>query len=430
MLNYVLFDVVCVVIAILLIVKKDSFSFYHPGFMLLFYHIFNNSFRFFGVYNGGSLLFDAYRVFDGATHEELMRAMFWADIALLATAVAIYFAERRVVKPLLNLEYKFDDKFLYGVLAFTVPIGIWGAYSQLYIPSLSGNIKDLGSLGESSYIQMTQSWFGVSMLGLIYFKGFKKRYMIPLIIYLLIIAMQGYHRYRLVLPSFFLIVTYLVHYKKFWPTRQQFVLLMLLGVLFYPLKYIGYAVQQGKPLSEVINLLEDSAGNLAQGDNDDQKFFDQYAITLTEVDNHDALLLGETYLPLLTLPIPRQLWPEKPKLNDWVEEISSKSRPFDEIGMISTIYGEGYANFSYPGLVLTPAILFYFLVVWYRKVLDQPRNNLSLFFYIIVYCSMIQVMRDGLTSLFMFPVLQNLPLFMVFLLHKVFAKRQISVPAP
>ena len=65
------------------------------------------------------------------------------------------------------------------------------------------------------------------------------------------------------------------------------------------------------------NSIEITRGALA-GENDDQQFLDQFASALTLIDDAGRFYYGGTYLPLITLPIPKQWWPEKPGPADYM----------------------------------------------------------------------------------------------------------------
>lgn len=419
MINYLIFDILVIVCSFFLMNHKKSLTFYHPGTILLFFHFIANTFRFIAVINGANVLSPD---MVGASEDELTRALFWADLALLCCAAAIYVAESKPTEIVTSGIVPVSQKILKAVVIVAIPLGLYGAATQLYIPSVKGNVQEFGAWGTSSYVSLVQPWFGLSMLALIYFKGFKKRYYIPLLVYLLIIAIQGSNRNRLVLPCIFLLNTYLYHYKLKWPTKSQLILMAGFTLLFYPLKVISKIIQEGGSLSDISTIVKETAKSVTSGNADDQVILDQYAVTLTEVDRNGKIYYGTTFAPLLVSPIPRQLWPQKPKLNQWQIDISSYYRPFDVIGSIATIYGESYANFRYLGILLVPSLLFYFLTRWYKRILSKGMYDMDKFLYTLIFCCMIQVMRDGLISLFIFPVISNMPLFIIFVLHKVLIK--------
>src|SRR5947207_4636854 len=115
----------------------------------------------------------------------------------------------------------------------------------------------------------------------------------------------------------------------------------------------------------MLNNSIESTGVVLSGQNDDQQFLNQFAFALTLIDNAGHFYYGATYLPLLTMPIPKQWWPEKPGLADYLGDISTPWRPMKEMGMVVTFWGEAYANFGYFGVVLIPWLLAYGLGRFY-----------------------------------------------------------------
>lgn len=419
MISYLAFDIIITILAFYLMNNKKSLTFYHPGTLLLFFHVVTNTFRFLAVMNGANVLSPD---MNGASDAELKRALFWADMGLLFSAGAIYLAEDKPLGKIKDAVFPVNEKLLKGIILVVMPLGLYGMATQLYLPNVKGNVQDYGEWGTSSYVQLIQPWFGLALLALVYFKGFKRQYYIPLFIYLFLIAIQGYQRNRLVLPCIFLLTTYLYYHRLKWPTRGQFIMLICLSILFYPLKTISQIIQEGGSLTDISTIVTKTAASMLNGEADDQVVLDQYAVTLTEIDKKGKIYYGTTLAPLLVSPVPRQIWPGKPKLNEWQREISSYYRPFDVIGSIATLYGESYANFRYLGLLFIPAFLFYGLTRWYRRMYTKPIYDINKFFYTLIFCCMIQVMRDGLISLFIFPVLSNMPLFIIYVSHKLFAK--------
>lgn len=432
MIAYFLFDVFTVLLSFIIINHKGSLTFYHPGTILLLFHISSNTFRFYAVMRGADLAFSEFKSIEGANIEELMRALFLADVALLSCSIAIAIAENvSISKGSKKKILPINQDLLNTILFFTIPLGIIGAATQLYIPNIDLRVIDPNARSNGfSFAETTSTWFGLSMLLLIYFRGFKLKYIIPLFFYLIIVAIQGGNRYRMVLPILFLLITYLYYNRLNWPKPSQFIYLIALFILTMPLKQIGKLIQEGGSITDVSTIFSESFEATSSGNSVDQSFLDQYAMTLTEIDRHKKIYYGTTIAPLIFLPIPRETWDEKPALNQWQIEISTINRPFDKMGSIGTIYGEAYADFRIFGIVFIPALLFYFLTIWYRKIKNRWMFDMDKFLYTLIFVCMIQVLRDGMVSLFIFPVVYNMPLFMIYILHKVFYKRKkISIPS-
>lgn len=426
MVIYFALDIIIIIVSFLIINHKRSLTFYHPGTILLLFHISSNTFRFYSLMNGADISFSEYRRIEGASIDELSRALFLADIALLSCSIAIAVAENiRLSKPDKKTPIPINQALLNAILFFTIPLGIIGAVTQLYIPTVDFRLIDSDARSNGfSLVTISSTWFGLSMLALIYFRGFKLKYIIPLFFYLIIVSIQGGNRYRFVLPLLFLLITYLYYHKLKWPKSTQFAYLVLLFFLTIPLKEIGRLIQEGGSITDVSTIFSESFKSTSDGNSGDQGFLDQYAMTLTEIDKHNKVYYGTTIAPLILLPIPRSIWDEKPALNQWQIDISTINRPFDKMGSIGTIYGEAYANFRVFGVVLIPAMLFYFLTVWYRKIKNKNIFDLDKFLYTIIFVCLIQVLRDGLISLFIFPIVSNMPLVLIYILHRFIKQPQ------
>ena len=422
MLYFLIFDVVAVLASLLFVGYYCKLTFLHPATWLFFYHISSNTMRFIAVFGGAAPLFYKFSGIKGSSNMELMRALLCTDLSLRVASVFIVLGEKSIFKFEKKRTQIFpNNTVLQVILLVTIPVGIYGAVTQLFIPGSSySSTIDLSTA--SSYATLTQSWFGLSMLILLFFKGLKKQYIIPLIIYLFIIAIQGYSRYRLVLPLIFLTAIYLTENRLKWPPVRVIIMGLILGVLFYPLKAIGTSLQQGGSFSNIFLMVQNSFKEVSEGNNEDQTFLDQFAITLSEIDRSGKIYYGTTLLPVLVSPIPRSIWPEKPRLNQWQQDISTSFRPFSEIGSVGTIYGESYANFRYFGIAFIPALLFYFLTKWYNRIKLISIKSIDFFFYLLIMSCLNQVMRDGVISLFVFPVINNMPLFLVYFAHKLFIK--------
>jgi oligosaccharide repeat unit polymerase len=134
------------------------------------------------------------------------------------------------------------------------------------------------------------------------------------------------------------------------------------------------------------------------------------------LDNKGQHYLGSSYLAMFTLPIPRLFWPGKPGLGDHIIEVSTVNRPYDREGRIITYIGESYFNFGYFGIFIVPSLLGFILSRWFNKIIKYNHNSLAICLWLFVYSSLIQVFRDGLSSLITFTIMINTPIFFVAML--------------
>jgi hypothetical protein len=123
---------------------------------------------------------------------------------------------------------------------------------------------------------------------------------------------------------------------------------------------------------------------------------------------------------LLTVIVPRQFWPQKPGLADFEKEISTRERPMAEDGMVVTMLGEFYLNFSYAGVVILSFAVAYATGRWFQAAYRRGYFTLARFMYLLLACNFLQIYRDGLISLFVFLVINMMPLTAIVLIHLIF----------
>jgi hypothetical protein len=255
------------------------------------------------------------------------------------------------------------------------------------------------------------------ILAYIYYYGFKRLPLILLAVYLLIIVAQGFHRFRVVVPVLMLAQIYLDRRRLPWPPGWMLAGLLILGVLFFPLKVIGRMLQEGASFESMGAVVTETTERVMEGQSGDQMFLDQLASGLTLIDINRKLYWGTPYLVLITLPIPRQWWPGKPGMDVYMEEISIPSRPMKEMGMTATLIGEAYANFGVLGVILVPPILAAVLLSMYRRAYRAGYYTVPRLAYVLVSVNLIRVYRDGLVSLVVFAFVNAMPLTVIVLLH-------------
>lgn len=195
-------------------------------------------------------------------------------------------------------------------------------------------------------------------------------------------------------------------------------------LLFYPMKTIGRMAQEGATVNEISESSTEILREVAAGQNGDQTVLDQLASALTLIDRAGKLYYGSTYLVLVTTPIPRQWWPEKPGQGDHLRDFSTPSRPMAEMGMVMTFIGEFYLNFGYVGIVLISFLMAYWLARIYFRSYRTSYYSVLRFGYLLIACNLIQVYRDGLMSLFVFTLVNMMPLSVIVFLHVVKPSRR------
>jgi oligosaccharide repeat unit polymerase len=409
-------DITVLLICTWVLFRFAKISIYHPSTTYLVFHLFSFTLRLIFI-NAGSAFFLGGQTdyFTEIESHEIVRAAILADFGFISMTFAWWWeAHRKVeIKPT-NNAILLDENILKTVLFFTIPIGIWGIIAQLYIPGIGKANADFGDWSSSSYIQNTQNWLVLSYLMMVFKYGFQKSFLIIIGLCLFILAFQGQHRYRILIPCIFLLFLYLHRQKRQW-LSWRFMLALGVGiVIFLPMKYVGKLIQQGASLDDLIEFASEYQESLGIGANADFSFLDMYASILTLVDQSGGYFYGSTYLTLFLAPIPRQFWLEKPSLMQWMLDISTPARNLKELGAIATLYGESYANFGYFGVIIIPFLFAKYSARWYYKVINSNTQSANLFAYLYFSAILIQIYRDGLNAFFTFLSVYNMPGFFVY----------------
>jgi len=411
LLPYLLLDAVLLLGATAYLLSR--LSFWHPVTTYLIFHAYSFSGRAWQLYDGALPMYAENMAFDVIRPEEFQRAMLFADVALVGFIVGAAFAHRRfergahepVPRRLIN------RTVVFGIVAVCLPVGFY-----VFLTSKSGGFTE-NFLTETNYFQVMAMW-PIGCLGLlIYLQGFRWYLLLPTGLYLALVAVQGYHRFMLVLPLIFLAAYYLQSRRRRWPGLLLTGAALLVFLILPRLKYIGQAVQAGD-FTEAAQLVGDSFRSTKglEGTSSEQ-FLDQYAGALTLADDHGKLFLGSTYLAIVTLPVPRSLWPGKPGLGDHTIEISTARRQYDREGRIITYIGESYLNFRHAGVLLIPFLLGYLLTAWCLRATSGPLHRFDGYLYTVFSMAYIQLFRDGLLSIFVFTVVHNMPMLFAWILH-------------
>ena len=423
---YFLVDVFVVITVIVLMFRRMAF--WHPLTIYLLFHLYSFSYRLFQILGGAPLMYTGQANAEAITPEEIMRAMLWADAALLLFVAASWWAHK-------VFEAKSDQPIERRVLNLNIAkaIGLLclplGAYF-FYVVKTTGFIASIDSAA-TGYIQVMSMW-PIGVLGLLIFAfGFRWHLLALTAFFLGAVAFQGYHRFMLILPLLYFAALYLQTQRRRWPGILMVASALFVGLVFPRLKYIGSSIQHGD-YENAIAMVQESFGK--KGNEYEvaatEDFLDQFAGGLSLIDGNDHKFMGSTYLAIVTLPMPRAWWPEKPGLADHLQEISSSGRRYDIEGRILTYLGEAYANFGYAGLILVPLLLGYLLTAACLRATTGPMLRLGRYLYLVFFMALIQTFRDGLLSIFVFTFVHNMPMLFTWTLHSIpgFAVKSMDRP--
>ena len=416
-------DPVVVLTCAIVLWKYGRVSALHPGPVYLLFHILVVSWRVDSVLGGSSTLFSTWG--HGALpvgQDELAWAATLADVALMVMTAAWVkvAADDRRRHPIPRHDMTCDataallsERGIWIVGAIAAPIGVIALFYFGNTGEAGVYKVDLGDWNSSSWTMVTQSWTGLVLLSLIYYYGFRKVLMVPMGCYLLVMAVQGFDRFRVILPLLYLLFVWLSRTGRKWPPLWMAGAAFGVLLLFFPMKTIGNMVQRGQPISDIADVTSNIVSDVTSGRADDQLILDEFASTMSLVDNSHRYFYGTLYYPLLTVAIPKQWWGDKPAVNWYMREISTPSRPMARAGMVPTLLGESYANFGITGIIIVTFMSAYYLGRFYFTAMRSSYVSVYRFSYIMVACTLIQVFRDGLISLFMFTLVNMSPLVVI-----------------
>jgi hypothetical protein len=427
-------DCSVLVICTVVLLRYGRLAHSHPAISYLFFHSIAVTSRLLAIIAGAETLFTSWGgLFEPVAEVEIGRAVLLADIVLIVMTIA--WVRASIVD---GKQLRFNNsqpvtlslRHIWRVVIIAFPIGVIGLALIGSVPFIDKPEIDFGEWKESSWLLITTTWAGLALLALIYWYGFRLWLVMPMAVYLFLMMIQGFHRFRAIIPLILLLQIYLDRRQKRWPPLIATIPIIVAMLLFYPMKTIGRMAQEGATIDEISQSSSAIISDVMAGQNGDQTVLDQLACTLTLIDRSGRFYYGTTYLALATSPIPRQWWPDKPGLADYMKDFSTPSRPMGELGMIMTFIGDFYLNFGYIGIV----VLSYFTAYWLARVyfLAYRNNYFSVlrFVYLIIACNLIQIYRDGLMSLFVFTVVNMMPLTVIVILHYFWPVRQKNVRIP
>jgi hypothetical protein len=307
-----------------------------------------------------------------------------------------------------------------------IPLGVATLLLVGYVPGLGEG----SAVVSTSYQVVAVLWPALALAALIYVRGFKPWLLIPLFAYLTVLGLQGHSRFRVLIPVILLMLIYVDARARRWPPMRLVAAGLIVAAVFIPLKQIGLEVRAGEAgLSDVIEAVESSTRDAARGTSTEQSLLDQQGITVRLADESEGALLGRPYLALITLPVPRPWWPDKPTLNAYLHELSSAQLPLAEVGGVTGLPGDMYVNFRWWGATLGAFLFGWITGRSFRRAYAAPIQSTARFVYLLLAACMLQIARDGLLSIVLFIVMHAMPWLLIALLS-AHASRQRTVRGP
>ena len=421
-----LLDTFVFVLCTVFLYKHARLTTAHPGFMYLIFHAMFFSARMYSVMRGSPTLFSNWPGTLPVSDQEIAHAVLLADAALISMTVGLILSSQRDRR---NATRSFargkpnpamlSARVVHWVSMVAFPVGVVSLLVNGAVPNVSTTTIDFGIWGTSSWLVITQFWPVLVLLALIYYYGFRPPLVGIMIGFLLLMSIQGYDRFRVILPVIFTLITWQTRTGSKWPRKWMIVSLVSLAILTFPMKRIGRMVLRGETISEIVDIAKDSISEAMSVTAPDQMFLDMFAATMWLVDEYGHYFYGTTTLSLIYLPIPRQWWPEKPDLSNYLYETRNPMRPIYWAGMGGNILGEAYANFGSIGVAAVPFFVGYLLGKVYFAAMRKPYFSVYRFMYVIVASCLVQVYRDGLNAIVIFHVVDMMQLVAIAMLSYV-----------
>ncbi len=394
-----------------LITKRLATSVLHPAWAMIGIHCYIVTFRLVILELGGSPMQQPFTW--SVAESEIVRASLASDLGLLSMIFGCFLVRNQTRKHCLPSITAIPNRMLRYVALVSIPLGVLGLVLAGRIDQNERNI----SFATSGYLASTVAWAPWACCLLHYYKGFSPKLLVLTATALAGAAVFTPTRCAAVLPATFLL--YL------WITRRpsrSIPIAFYLGVIatilvWLPLKPITGNIYKGEPIANAItNGIRQTVDEATSSKGHiDTEFLDMIAATMSLEDLRGRWFLGGTIVPVLVGPIPRLLWPEKPRATEYLLELQTESRQLTKNGFTAGLVGEAYANAGYIGIVLTAVMLGALYGLLFRQALptkkrsaDQARSAQSLI-YLVFLVSLPQVYRDGLASLVWFPFVYAAP---------------------
>ena len=431
-------DILLLIMSLWCILAVSDRSIFNPSLWWVGLHTYTVTFRLITV----NLGVESPSVFGVQSDIELVNAALASDISLLAvvaaTLLGAYAAQRNEQLRIHALRGRTELDPLLGqvISVLCIVIGTYALLKFGYVASATRargheiSAIDIGQLETSAYPIVIAGFAIQGALLQFAIRGFTF-WSVALFGVLVVLTSVNSDRSSFVLALIMAFLIYQTRRNRTDISATWVVAALLpLALVWFVFKPIAGSIQRGSTVSEAIengkNYFSDSVNTESLGDTE---FLDMQASYMAASDEAGKHFYGATLLPLLYIPIPRYLWPEKPRMNDWELELASKQRPFFA-GMVATFSGDSYVNFGWLGCAGIPFLYMALMQAGYRRAKDQGITSSDRWIYLICLVTMIQAFRDGMDSVFTYPFIAYLPLTAWALISKALGKRIVLETVP
>lgn len=411
-------DLFTVLLLSIYLVKEKQLNVLNPCLIYLFIHVFFVTFRGIQIFFFNSKIISNKWYATYITLEEIDKAILIADISLVAFFLGFnLFVHKyknfgnKLLKKYSEIKEKYPKRINY-YLIFIFIVGLIGIATYRSIAD-----RDIETADYSTFSNLMTGLGIISAIVLLYEKGFKKYYLIYFGLLIVFYSLQGENRFRVILALFFVLMYYLKTINLKMPPFKYYVLGFVFLLFSFPLKEVGKAYQETGKIN-FTEVIQDSFDEFTEGESGDMSFIEQSAGMIGAIDVKDKIFYGKTYEPIFFFFVPRSLWTEKPPLNQWQHDISITGRDFGEMGQISLISGEAYANFRYFGVFLISFLVGRWYSFLYHSYSNLPSKHRGFLLLLLFNMVLFQVWRDGMISLILFPFLNYLPIMLLYFIKK------------
>lgn len=388
-------------------------SVFNPGFWYLGLHAFVVTFRLNALYAGSQLL----NVSGVRSESEVIRAALASDISLVAVAIASVWAAIRANRgssrgaPALRPARlnPFVGQVI-SILCLTMGTAALAFYISAERGTADAMENAMGDFSTTSYPLAIAGFAVQGAVILCVLRGFTPWRIVILLVLLGWTAITLF-RMSFVIPSILAMLIHLTMHRKRTISLRWALALLGLGLLWYVGKPVAMAARSGEGFNGVWDAGKGYFQDSMNSGGNDVQLLDLQASFMAASDEQGRRFYGTTILPLMYLPVPRFMWPNKPAINQFAVELSSASRAFSRNGMTPNLTGESYLNFGWWGCVIIPFLYLYGMQAAFLRVRNQGIGSAPRWLYMVMLVIMVQVFRDGMNSLVLYPLVDFLPLF-------------------
>ncbi len=314
-----------------------------------------------------------------------------------------------------------------------VLLGSFGLFSAIY--TIGGaNLHGEGNVqmtivdghaiftNTTAYFAHARNLLGPLSLLFIIFARFRWWSYWPLLLYAFYRTYMGHARWTLVVILLSLLLLFLwIHGRKWLKIKTLVFFLPILLLWFSVLGDYRYALKNTILGYEMTEKWLEQRTWAEKLDTADFANFDYLAYVVSVVPEETyTFTYGTQYLKLLTEPIPRILWKDKPVGSPI--QFFSLNEYGNFAGRTVSLVGDGWMSGGWFGVFITVAIVGFLLGRFHRWFWQNQDNVFRVLLYILALPLTIQLYRDGNISIFKFMLFTLFPVWVWWFFYKMSKK--------